>query len=260
MKFMNMYRKYYAPAGDDGSPAGGGLPADDAGGDNADGDGKSYTQEQVDQLIGGLKNKNTELLGKLKEQKTAVNEASERLKQFDGIDPDVVHTIIKRFSDDEEAKLIAEGKIDEVLSKRTEMMKSSHDKELQKLHAELEKAQAVAAKFTDRVLADSIRAAGSDIGIHKAAYEDAIYRAKGAFEINEDGEVIAKEGMLDSQGKPLTPKAWFEDMKEQAPHWFPAPQGGGMGNNATGNASKGNLGGTKAEREAYWASKFNLQN
>lgn len=258
MKFRNMYQKYYAPAGDDGSASGGSATPPNEGGADDDGGEKSYSQAEVDALVNGLKGKNSELLGKLKEQKAAVSDATERLKQFDGIDPESVRTILKRFSDDEEAKLIAEGKIDEVLEKRTEMMRTSHEKDLQALQGELEKAQAVATKFTDRVLADSVRAAGSEAGIHKAAFEDAIYRAKGAFEINSDGEIIAKDGKFDSDGKPLTPKAWFEGMKEQAPHWFPAPQGGGMSNNATGNAGKGKLGGTKAESEAYWASKFNI--
>lgn len=199
---------------------------------------KTYTQAELDEHIAGLKAKNAELLGNQKKLKQSVNEANERLQQFDGIDPEAVQAILKRFSDDEEAKLIAEGKVDEVLNKRTERMQQAHEKEIAKLNKQLEQAQERAAKFTDRVLADEIRAAGSETGIHKAAFEDAIYRAKGAFEVNEDGDIVAKEGVLDSSGKPLTPKAWFEDMKEKAPHWFPAPQGGGLGNGTGGGGGK----------------------
>lgn len=194
---------------------------DDAGQDGG-GASKTYTQAEVDDLVAGLKAKNSELLGnqkKLKEEMATVNAA---LKRFDGIDPDAVSAILKRFSDDEEAKLIADGKIDEVLNKRTERMQQAHQKEVSALRAQLD-------KFTGHVLADAIRAAGNEAGIHTAAFEDAIARAQGVFSIDENGELVAREGALDSKGKPLSPKAWFADMKEAAPHWFPAPQGGGSG-------------------------------
>ncbi|MBV7434497.1 hypothetical protein KRX19_05590 [Cardiobacteriaceae bacterium TAE3-ERU3] len=256
MKYRNMIRKYYAPVGGEGDSGGEGGGSGEA--EKGDSD-KTYTQAELDEIVSGLKSKNGELINKQKEAKKAAQEAQEHLKQFEGIDPDTVKSIIKRFSDDEEAELIKAGKVDEVLNKRTERMQQAHEKEVAKYKAELEKANKRAEKFTDRVLADEIRAAGSETGIHKSAYDDAIYRAKGAFEVNEDGEIVAKEGVLDSSGKPLTPKAWFEDMKEKAPHWFPAPQGGGLGNNAGGRVSKGNPGGTKEEREAYYKAKFNLQ-
>ena len=89
------------------------------GGDAGGSGGQTVTPEvqamidaAVNNAIGGLKSKNSELLGKLKE-------SSEKLKEFDGIDAGAVRNILQRFSDDEEAKLIAGGKIDEVLNKRT---------------------------------------------------------------------------------------------------------------------------------------------
>jgi hypothetical protein len=41
-----------------------------------------------------------------------------------------VKTILQRFSDDEEAQLIAAGKIDEVLDKRTERLRADVDKQI----------------------------------------------------------------------------------------------------------------------------------
>src|SRR5690606_36722198 len=84
----------------------------------------------VEQAVAGLKSKNHELLGIIKE-------ARRQLKQFEGIDPGAVREILKRFADDEEANLIKAGKIDEVLTKRTERMEAEYDKQLK---AAIEKA------------------------------------------------------------------------------------------------------------------------
>jgi phage protein len=105
---------------------------DDAGNDGGGSD-KTYTQAEVDELVAGLKNKNGELLGSQKQLKADLANMQEQLKRFDGIDPEAVHNILKRFSDDEEAKLIAEGKIDEVLNRRTERMQGAHQKQVQGL-------------------------------------------------------------------------------------------------------------------------------
>lgn len=221
----------------------------DAGNDGGGSD-KTYTQAEVDELVAGLKNKNGELLGSQKQLKADLATMQEQLKRFDGIDPEAVHNILKRFSDDEEAKLIAEGKIDEVLNRRTERMQGAHQKQVKDLQAQLEAANKRAEQFTGRVLSDAVRAAGLDAGIHKSAVADAIFRAQGAFVVDENGELAARENALDKQGKPLTLKAWFDDMRDSAPHWFPAPQGGGLSaDSGTGAKKRGGM--TAQEIKAY---------
>ncbi len=189
----------------------------------------TLTQADIDKAVqsavSGLKSKNSELLGKLKEQ-------AEAMKQFDGIDPTAVRSILQRFTDDEEAKLIASGKIDEVLNKRTERMKGEYDKKLSQAMKEAETAKGRAAKFTQRVLDDSIRAAASKAGLHTHAVDDALFRGRSMFQLDEEGQAVAidSEGsvVIGKDGKtPLTPAEWLESMKESAPHWFPATTTGG---------------------------------
>lgn len=214
----------------------------DQAGDGGDGGGsgnQTVTPEvqamidaAVNNAVGGLKSKNSELLGKLKE-------SSEKLKEFDGIDPGAVRNILQRFSDDEEAKLIAGGKIDEVLNKRTERMKAGFDKELKAAADKVAAAEARAQKFTARVLENHIRAEAEAAGLHRSAIDDAIFRAQTAFGIDDDGNVAAKDGMFGKDGKPLTLKEWYGDMRDKAPHWFPAQSGGGSqggGSNAGGKS------------------------
>ncbi|WP_236233685.1 hypothetical protein [Pseudomonas tohonis] len=204
------------------------------GGNGGGGQGPEITPEiqalidaQVSAAVGGLKTKNSELLGKLKEQ-------GDKLKTYDGIDPDAVKTILQRFSDDEEARLIAAGKIDEVLSKRTERMKSGYDRDLQAAREEATRHQSRTEKFASRVLKGEVIGAATDAGVHKFAMEDAMLAASRDFELDDEGNPIAKEGRFGKDGKPLTLKEWFAEMKETRPHWFPA-NGSGSGAGGTGS-------------------------
>lgn len=231
------------------------------GGDGGNGDGGSgptITPEvqklidaAVNTAVGGLKSKNQELLGKVKQY-------GEDMKRYEGIDPDAVKTILQRFSDDDEAKLIASGKIDEVLNKRTERMKAGFEQETAKERAAREAAESRADKFQRRVLENGIRAEAAAAGIHQHAIDDALYRAGGTFQLDDEGNPVAVEGAYGKDGKPLTLKEWFADMKEKAPHWWPATgNGGGAGHGGgKGGGSKGDFGGKPSDRAAAIAQKF----
>jgi hypothetical protein len=193
-------------------------------------------QAQIDAAVatavGGLKTKNSELLGSLRA-------AKESLTKFDGIDPDAVRNILSKFANDEEAGLIAAGKIDEVLTKRTERMKAGFEKETQTERAAREAAEARANKFSKRVLENGIRSEAAAAGLHQFAIEDALFRASTTFALDDDGNPAAVEGAFGKDGKPLTLKEWFSDMKEKAPHWFPAKaSGGGAQQSASFNSGR----------------------
>lgn len=92
MLIRNMLIKYYSAAGSEGGEGGG----SGGGAPEITPEIQKLIDEQVSAQVSGLKNKNSELLGKLKE-------STESLKRFEGIDPDAMKTILQRFSDDEEA-------------------------------------------------------------------------------------------------------------------------------------------------------------
>ncbi|WP_272685643.1 hypothetical protein [Providencia sp. PROV130] len=228
MLFMNIERKYYSQAG--GEDKGGGA----GGAPDITPEIQSIIDQQVSQQVSGLKAKNTELLGKIKEQ-------GDNLKRFDGIDPDTVKGMLKRFENDEEAKLIADGKIDELINKRTERMRGDTDKQLKEANARVEKAEAFANKFRARVLGDEIRSAAGKAGALSSAQEDLILRAKGIFQINDEGQAVAvdEDGnpIMGKDGRtPLSPIEWVESLKESAPHLFPAASGTDAGKHKQGGA------------------------
>lgn len=209
------------------------------GGEGGEGGGGQATppdaaaiQAQIDAAVAGLKAKNSEVIGENKKLK-------EQLAQFEGIDPNAVRNILKRFADDEEAKLIADGKIDDVLNKRTERMKADFDKKLSEALSKAEQAEKRAQAFQGRVLDDAIRAAAAKAGIHQHAIDDALLRGRAMFTLDEDGQAVqlGEDGrpVLGKDGKsPFTPAEWLEGMKEKAPHWFPATASGGGASNAGG--------------------------
>jgi hypothetical protein len=220
------------------------LMAEEGGGEGGDGgngggsQGVTFTPEQqavfdtrMAEAVTGLKSKNTELLGKFKE-------SSDRLKSFDGIDPDAVRGILSKFANDEEAQLIAKGDIDTVLNKRAERMKSGFEKEVQTARDEATRQTARTDKFASRVLKGEVVGAASEAGVHKYAMEDAMLAAARDFELDDDGNPIAREGKYGKDGKPLTLKEWFGDMKDSRPHWFPATGSGGGAGHGGGNSSK----------------------
>lgn len=100
--------------------------------------------------------------------------------------------------------------------------------------------------------------AASEAGLHQHAIEDALLHAAQAFQLDDEGNPVAAEGLYGKDGQPLTLKEWFAEMKERKPHWWPASANGGGASQGGGRGgqSKGNIGGSREERLAAIASKF----
>jgi hypothetical protein len=152
--------------------------------------------------------------------------------QFAGIDPLKVRDMMARLENDGEAALIAAGKIDEVIAKRTEKLQKELQKQVDAANNSAKAAGERAGKFSQRVLDNHIRAAAAKAGLHAHAIEDALFRARSMFALSEDGDAVqlGSDGtpVLGKDGKtPFSPVEWLEGMKETAPHWFPAGSSGG---------------------------------
>ena len=187
-------------------------------------------KEALDQAVSGLKAKNSELLGTIK---TTKGELDQLKAQFEGVDIEQLKAIANQAHQSEEAKLIAEGKLDEVINRRTERLRGDLDKQLQAEKARADKAEAFANQFRDKVLADSIRSAALKAGALPEASEDIILRARSTFQLNEHGEAVAvdKDGevIYGKDGKtPLSALEWAESLRESAPHLWPKAVGAGQ--------------------------------
>ena len=187
-------------------------------------------QEALDQEVGGLKTKRDELLENSRKMK-------DQLKQYEGIDPERARKLEEQIAQSEEAKLIADGKMDEVINQRTERMRTEYDRQMQELQQQAEQANEFANRFKGRVMSDEMHRLGAKVGLRESAVEDAVHRASGLFEVNNEGQVVPKEDAgYDAKGNKLTLDAWAESLKENAPHLFHQPEGldlpGGSRSNA----------------------------
>lgn len=202
---------------------------------------------------GGLKTALAKERQAAKEAKEAAKVAvQEAMKAFEGIDPVKTRALLAKFDNEEEAALIAAGKVDDVIAKRMAKREADFQKQLEAARGEAEGAKKVASTFQSRVLDNHIRAAAAKAGIHAFAIEDALLRARAMFSLDDKGEAVqmGSDGspVLGKDGKtPFTPTEWLESMKETAPHWFPTT---GSGGGAGGSGGAG-AGGKTIRREAF---------
>lgn len=195
---------------------------------------KEMLAKAVKEATSGLAANKDEILA---EKKALAEQLQSMSKQWEGLDPAAVRSLMDRMANDEETRLIAEGKIDEVINRRTERLQADHKKQLSKFEQMLAEKDASLISTQTAIKAlkieGSLARAASELGLIPSATEDAMRRAKEVFKVDEQGHLIAEENGSTAYGKdgktPMTPAEWLETMKEKAPHWFPAPSGGGAG-------------------------------
>ena len=217
------------------------------GGDGGDGGGgnggaapKTYTQEQLDAEVAGLKT-NSEKLKKEKDSFKA------KLEAFGDLDPVAVKEMMKVFQSNEEMQLLRDGKFDEVMNRRTSKLTEAHQAELKKRDDMTAAEKARADKFLARVRDNALRSAAIEAGVHKSAIDDILLHGAQVFTVNDEGDaVMLKDGevVLGKDGKtPFSPAEWLASLEASKPHWFPngnagAPQGGKPGAGADGTTKR----------------------
>jgi hypothetical protein len=204
--------------------------ADAAAAEAAKGDIAAQIAAAVAKEVGGLKAKNEELLGTNKKLKDS-------MAAFEGIDPVKTKEMLKHFEGSEEAKLMAEGKIDEVIARRTQRRDEEVARQIADAQAQVEAAKVNSTKFHTRLLQGEIRAA-APADHHQAAMEDALRHAAEVFKMDDEGNIVPKDGKFGKDGKtPYTLKEWFEDTRATHPHRFTNGNTGSSGFNGSGKGT-----------------------
>ena len=188
---------------------------------------------EIEKNVGGLKANRDALLA----EKKAAQEQLEAYKtQWDGLDSGKVRELMGHLESSEDAKLIAAGKVDEVLEKRTGALRADFEKRLtaaqEREEREQKQNQDLMSSIKKLKLEGEIREAASKLGVVPSAVADVLSRATGVFSLEESGQFIAKDSdgttKLGKDGKTaLQPSEWLESMRDNAGHWFPQQQGGG---------------------------------
>ncbi|MFG4159079.1 hypothetical protein ACFZ8M_19290, partial [Acinetobacter baumannii] len=182
---------------------------------------KAAIQDAVDEAVKGLKDKNAELI---KDKKELKDELGSLKSKVEGLDLDAIKVLLDKSNQDEESKLIAEGKIEEVIQKRTEKMREEHDKVLKAEKERADKAEAYAEKFKKSVVQSQIVQAAIELEALPEATPDIAFLAQTKFALDENGKAVAVdengEVVIGKDGQTaLSPKEWVESLREQKPYF-----------------------------------------
>lgn len=196
---------------------------------------KAAIQAAVDEAVKGLKDKNAELI---KDKKELKDELGSLKSKVDGLDLDAIKVLLDKSNQDEESKLIAEGKIEEVIQKRTEKMREEHEKVLKAEKDRADKAETYANKFRQSVIQGQIVQAAVEMGALSEATADIAFLAQSQFSLDENGKAVAidanGEVVIGKDGSnPVTPKEWVEGLRENKPYFWPKANGSGSPGSGT---------------------------
>src|SRR5690554_8172390 len=192
--------------------------------------------------VAGLKAKRDELLD-------AQRKLKDDIKRFEGIDPERARKLEQMLAENEEAKLIADGKIDELVNKRLSREQATWQSQLEAKDAEAQKLQKQIEALQGATIASGIASAAAKAGLAPTAIEDAQLIAKHSGWAVEDGQPVLRNGEEVVRGKdgPITFDEWLESQRETRPHWFPSPKGAG----SLGNKSGGQLSDNPWKKESF---------
>ncbi|AVN18915.1 hypothetical protein C6N19_13760 [Acinetobacter pittii] len=196
---------------------------------------KAAIQAAVDEAVKGLKDKNAELI---KDKKELKDELGSLKSKVDGLDLDAIKVLLDKSNQDEESKLIAEGKIEEVIQKRTEKMREEHEKLLKAEKERADKAETYANKFRQSAIQGQIVQAAVEMGALSEATADIAFLAQSQFSLDENGKAVAidanGEVVIGKDGSnPVTPKEWVEGLRENKPYFWPKANGSGSPGSGT---------------------------
>ncbi len=182
-----------------------------------------------------LKAKNEELIGEKRR-------ATEKLGEYEDLDVEKLKKYKDQLDNDENAKLIAEGKFQEVIDKATEKVRSNYNDQITDIQRENDELKAIAEMAERRsrqtIVEINLRRAAEVAEVLPAAIDDVIARGASLFTVEDDGNLVQRDSngeLVQIDGKTATPTAWLTQLKEKAPHFWPQSETGGMtGDTGTG--------------------------
>jgi hypothetical protein len=198
---------------------------------------------------------------KLLAETKAAKEAASKWKDMDF---DQVSNMMKMFGESEEAKLISEGKWEEVVTKRIDKQAAQWEQDRGELTASRDEHEASSNKYKtmyETKLTDiQIRQAAEKAGVISTAVDDIVTRGLQIFKVDGDGNLEARDGsgelMKTASDLLLTPELFLEGLKTNAPHYWPQGQGSGGDGNTGGAGNSGS--GSIMERKAAAANRGDM--
>lgn len=186
-------------------------------------------QHMVDGAVEALKNTNTDL----KDEKKKLQEILDGMPGNDEIEK--MRQLQERLDSSEDARLIAEGKMDEVIESRNERYRERINTRLKDVTDEnaklIDDSKKLKSSFDDFRIDNAIKLAAIEEGVVPHAVADLALRAAPTFFI-EDGKVVAKDEHGDyiknDEDKKVSVNEYIQSLKEAAPHFWPPSKTSGL--------------------------------
>jgi len=234
-------------------------------------DGKFYLDiEMIDDMpqVGGLKSALQKERDANKQLKKDLQVTADKYKD---VDPEKAREALKKLQELEDKQLLDAGKMEEVVTKRTERMQQDHQQQIQGFQGKLTEKE-TELEVTRRHLANlQIEAAitrvltsktGKDLGIIPQAIPDIVRRARDIFHLEEKtGNVIPhrSDGTIlfgKDPSAPMPMDEWLSGLKPDCPHYFMPSGGAGAGNDGTGAAPKKERSKMSPAEKAVYIGKY----
>lgn len=243
---MGQAQKYQAKAGDGSEGGAGGASGGSEGGASGGSAGgidlnspeiQKAIQDRIEAEVSGLKKKNSELIGAEKKLK-------EQMAQFEGLDVENLKNLQKQMQENEEMRLLAEGKTEEVVARRVDLLKRDYEQQLQARDgkiSEYENALKQKEENLRKLVVDgTIREAYVQMDFEPTALADTIRNARDVFIMDESGKVVPRDEngniLFAKDGKStLDAQSWLELQAERKPYLRRPSKGSGAGNKGGGN-------------------------
>ena len=145
---------------------------------------------------------------------------------------------------------IDEDKLNQMVEQRINRQLKPIERERDQLKSKVTELEATNGELKGTLnrstIETKLRELATNEKVVTSALDDILFIGTNVFELNEDGEIVAKAG---ARGIPegTTPDVWLSEMKEKRPHWWPQSQGGGAGG---GNG--GGVGGNNPWSAKHW--------
>lgn len=197
-------------------------------------------QKAEDEFNEALNKTNASIDAKIAEATDGLKKSQQKLldekkklqdKYKDITDPEEALRALQLISGNEEVKLLAEGKFDEVVQRRVSAHTKQYEDQVAELQSKFDNADMSSTKYksmyNDLVVDHALRQAALQAGVLPAALDDVLNKGRRMFALNEDEVTVEsrdKNGKLrkTDDDKVLTPDNWIEGLKRTAPHYWPA--------------------------------------
>lgn len=181
----------------------------------------------------------------LRKEKNDHKASKQKYKALAGLDltPEEIVTRLDEYDVLKAGQGSKDGKFtEEEVNARIKAATAPLERDINSLKSERETLNADIANYKkkdeDHQFRQQIAELGQKVGLRTVAQDDAYRFAREVCEINEDGQIVTKEG-INGVSPYLTLENLLRDVSTTRPHWFEETNGGGSSGNR-GSGSSGN--------------------